>query len=105
MEETKNIKQEMIDDVLDHFDFDKVQRVIEFLDQKWDIGHGEKVVPSVYRIIQMATRLLSEVYDMHATDEDHGNHTRYHNGLLAKMTFLGELSLTFIVEGYIAYED
>lgn len=60
--EKKEIIEEMVDEVLDEFDFDKVHDIMVQLDWKWYIGAEEcEKVPSVYSLIKHAKRLLHEV--------------------------------------------
>lgn len=57
-----------IEDLLDEFDFDKVKKVMDFLDWKYfDIEDGEGM--SVGRLRQMARYLLELVYN--EEDQEH----------------------------------
>lgn len=57
-------KEELIDKmvtaVMEDFDFDRVHRVMVNLDWKWDIGDGERTVPSSYRLTKKAESLLRD---------------------------------------------
>ena len=59
---------EQIEDLLDEFDFDKVKKVMDFLDWKYfDTGYGEG--RSVGRLRRMARHLLELVYN--EEDQEH----------------------------------
>ena len=51
---------QMISDVLDEFDFNKVHHVMEYLDWKWAVNDGEEV-PNHYKLIKQAESLLRDV--------------------------------------------
>jgi len=55
--------QALIDEVIDSFDFEKVQKVMEFVDWKWIDHEGELTVPSVPRLKGSARRSLKLAYD------------------------------------------
>ena len=50
--------EEKINEVLEEFDFDKVQKVMNFLKWKWADNNDTMSIPSHYRIIEEAKRLL-----------------------------------------------
>lgn len=54
-------REAMIAEVMENFDFEKVHKVMEYLDWKWSIGHDENVVPSVYRLMKQAEKMLDDV--------------------------------------------
>ena len=80
--------QDQIDEIMDHFDFHKVQRVMEHLEWKWE----GKETPSVPEIRQKARYLLNKV-----VEED----LRYTamGGLRAEF-WSGYLRLSFEVESW-----
>ena len=49
--------EEKINEVLENFNFDKVQMVMDFLHWKW-INNGTFAIPSYYRMIENAKDLL-----------------------------------------------
>lgn len=56
-------KFKAIEDCLNHFDFDKVYQVMQYLDWKWySPDHGYKV-PSIERMKRTALSLASDAYD------------------------------------------
>jgi hypothetical protein len=59
---TEEQREQMMDVVIDEFDFDKVHRVMTFLEWKWINEHQILEVPSVPRLKQTARRLLREAY-------------------------------------------
>ena len=54
----KRKHKRMIQECLDNFDFNKVQRVMEFLQWEWSSSAG---VPTVYDLREGAKRLLKQV--------------------------------------------
>lgn len=61
MAKKKEIIDNMVNEVMEGFDFERVHKVMVALDWKWSIGDGEYTVPSVYRIMREADRLLRKV--------------------------------------------
>lgn len=51
-----------IEEIISHFDFDKVQKVMEFLDWKWPMT--ENGVPSIDEMKEVATGLLKTCYNI-----------------------------------------
>jgi hypothetical protein len=49
--------EEGIQEVLEYFDFQRVHKVMEFLNWTW----GYEEVPSIYKLIKEAERLLTDV--------------------------------------------
>lgn len=59
----KNIsKQDLIDEILDQFDFDKVKQVMDALQWEWSMGSGSRV-PEIPEMRKTARRLLKEVVE------------------------------------------
>lgn len=52
------LNDKMVTDVMEDFDFEIVHQVMVNLDWEWDIGNGEMTIPSTYRIMKTADRLL-----------------------------------------------
>lgn len=96
----KELIEKMIADVMEHFDFDKVRKVMLHLDWKWDIGEGEMTVPSTYRLTKKAESLLRRV----ATSDDEEPRICSTGGFTAKM-FDGALSLSFVLEEMSACDE
>ena len=48
----------MVEDVMEDFDVETVHNVMSSLNWEWDIGNGEMTVPSIYRLMRSAERLL-----------------------------------------------
>lgn len=61
-------KEEHLNYIIDHFDFDKVHNVMIYLDWKWycyspdGTGFG-MFIPSKLELIKTATGLLNDIYD------------------------------------------
>lgn len=55
-----NDRDKIIDEMLGGFDFEKVHKVMEFLDWEWA---DSDEIPSIYRLIKTARDLLEEVWD------------------------------------------
>ena len=57
-------KEELINEVLDNFDFERVHQVMKFLDWRWiNIYEGGTLVPSIARLVAAAQDYLSRAYD------------------------------------------
>lgn len=57
-------KEELINEVLDNFDFERVHKVMTFLDWKWiSLSEGTNEVPSIARMVRSAQQYLSMAYD------------------------------------------
>lgn len=100
--------EQMVTDVMEDFDFDKVHNVMINVDWKWDIGNGEKTIPSTYRIMKTADGLLRDVA-AHYGDNDF--HMKGTGGFVASLDN-GALTLQFILtettsdhHDYINVED
>lgn len=80
-----------IEEVLKNFDFEKVRKVMVFLDWKWH-GEGEPEIPSIYRMIERSRELLT-------------NACKHKHGLAATGGFVarhddGFFELSFVLESY-----
>lgn len=53
-------KQQIIDEFMDHIDFEKIHRVMQSLDWSWQ---GTRGVPELYEIRQFLRKLLNEFID------------------------------------------
>lgn len=57
-------KQELINEVLDNFDFEKVHKVMTFLDWKWfSYSESTMEVPSIAKLVRTAQQYLEMAYD------------------------------------------
>ncbi len=57
-------KQELINEVLDNFDFEKVHKVMTFLDWKWiSLSDATNEVPSIAKLVRTAQQYLEMAYD------------------------------------------
>ncbi len=91
--------EKMVAEVMEEFDFDRLHRVMVYLDWKWDIGDGEMTIPSIYRLINKAERLLRDVAQ-HYGDEEF--HSCCSGGFMAHLD--GEtLTLQFILSEMTSY--
>lgn len=54
------MKEDLIDSILDNFDFEKVRKVMNFLDWSW----ADNEVPSTYKLMNSAKKRLEEAYTL-----------------------------------------
>jgi hypothetical protein len=73
-------EQELIDEIMDHFNFDKVAKVMTFLEWKWI--SAEDGIPSVGEIRQSARRLLKDAIKNKTTIGTGGFRAIYDDGYL-----------------------
>ena len=85
--------EEMVTAVMEDFDFDRVHEVMIDIDWKWDIGNGERTVPSTYRIMKTADSLLRDAAS-HYGEKDF--YTKGTGGFIASLDN-GTLALQFIL--------
>ncbi len=57
------MKDKLIEGILDNFDFDKVRRVMEFLNWTWATLPEPDTVPSTYQLIKSAKKRLEQAYE------------------------------------------
>lgn len=100
MEKQEVIKR-LISDVMENFDFEKVQRTMNFLDWKWYIGNGAKTVPSVWRLMKKAEYLLNQCAEKYGEQEFYQCGS---GGLTASLDG-NNISLLFILEEMTACGD
>lgn len=93
-----------MDEVMDNFDFEKVQKVMDCL--KWSWGH-ESQIPDIYEIRQFAKRLLADAYIGLSHLIEDKSLTLSTGGFTATAYRDGSLSLSFVVEEWehFTYED
>lgn len=83
MKETKKITTEefeiLMDEVMDHFNFERIQGVMTFLDWKWSKNIDPPVMyaPSISDLKATARRLLREAFKLEGTIESGGFQARY----------------------------
>ena len=85
--------EEMVTAVMEDFDFDRVHDVMVFLDWRWSIANGERTVPSSYRLMKTADRLLRETAAHYGETEFYMNGT---GGFIASLDN-GTLALHFLL--------
>ena len=90
----KELKDKMIADIMDGFDFAKVRDIMQSLDWKWAIEHGEMAVPSMWRIMEQAKHLLEDV----AKGDEGTYKIMSTGGFMAIRYDDGTLSLHFVLE-------
>ena len=61
---------DMLEDIMDNFDFRKVARVMKFLNWKWASLNGEEHVPTETEIRTEARRLIISLIDKVGTDKE-----------------------------------
>ena len=67
----EEIIEKMVMEVLDNFDFQRVHDVIKHIGWRWRMENGELAVPSMYRLMKTADKLLSEVAEYYGDKEIH----------------------------------
>lgn len=75
------MKEKLIDGILENFDFDKVKKVMDFLDWTWATLPEPNSVPTHYQLINSARKKLEEVYDKSMEKKDDSYY--YSGGLKA----------------------
>lgn len=91
----------MIADILESFDFEKVHKTMVTLDWKWDIGHGEMAVPSIYRMMKDAESHLRNVAQYYGKKEFYLTGS---GGFVATLES-DSITLQFILTEISAYKD
>ena len=56
-------KEQLVQEVLENFDFDKVKKTMQFLDWKWIDLEGGFQVPSTAKLVLAAKKYLELAYD------------------------------------------
>jgi len=59
--------EEILDDLMDHFDFEKVHRVMEYLDWKWITPSNDLEIPSIPRLKKAARQHLRMAFKRQGT--------------------------------------
>jgi hypothetical protein len=93
-------KQEQIDEIMDNFDFNKVAKVMDFLDWKWFLN-GYRV-PEESEIRKKVRQHLAEAFDC---GQGQGRkYTLCTGGFVCSYDpQYSELSLTFELDGWASY--
>lgn len=86
-----------INDVMDEFDFHKVQKIMETLDWKWALEDALRV-PTESEVRKFARRLLEDAIKRNSTMASGGFKAKY-------IKKYNELSLKFVVEEVCIYND
>lgn len=87
------LRDAMIKDIMDDFDFDEVHKVMKYLGWEWSDCDD---VPSTYSIIKLAEWLLKEAYDKNTTVAQGGFRASMENG---------SLELSFILQSITAFAE
>lgn len=98
----KQLKEKMIADVMDGFDFGKVHSVMQSIDWEWLIGEDEMAVPGMWRIMGRAKGLLEDVMKNYGDEKYHSVSC---GGFAASLDEDGNLSLEFILEEMYVQSD
>ena len=93
----EEIIEAMITQVMEDFDFEKVHNVMNLLDWRWSNSDGGSDVPSFYKIIKTAEKLLRGVAKYYGDEEFHcfstgGFMASLDNGILALQFILTEIT-------------
>jgi hypothetical protein len=88
----------LLENVMDHFDFEKVHDVMVQIDWCWiNAGNGELKVPTVLQLKQSARRYLRRAFDGCCTVGSGGLEAAYHPPIDTEDP-AGFLTLRFILE-------
>ena len=93
MKKQLTIRQDKIDDIMDNFDFNKVETVMKATNWTWASTHG---VPVEHELRKQARELLKSV-SQHYVSELGFRYAISTGGLKATKYYDGELELEFIV--------
>ena len=97
--ENKCPHQELIDEVMDNFNFNKVHKVMTFLDWNWFSPKGFSI-PTIDEIKEEARRLLVDAVTKHTTIASGGFKARFEDSPDGEEPFIG---LEFIIEDFSNY--
>ena len=93
--------ENMVAEVMEDFDFDRVHLIMVNLDWKWDIGDGEMTIPSTYRIMKKAEGLLTNAASHYGENE---NYSCGSGGFMAHLDGT-TLTLQFVLTETTSYAD
>lgn len=86
-----------INEIMDNFDFERVEKVMDCLEWNWGVGHDEHI-PDIYEIRRFARQLLADtIIGLGHLIEDK-SFSLGSGGFVAKAYRDGSLSLSFVVE-------
>lgn len=85
--------ESMVTSVMEDFDFDRVHNVMVSLNWRWFIEGVDNSVPSIYRLMKVAERLLRDCVQYYGEQEFHSICTGGLRASLERFT----LSLQFIL--------
>ena len=91
--------EQMIAQIMEDFDFERVHKVMEFVDWKWMGTDGKEEVPSMYRLMKRAEELLRTCALHYGKESNHITSTGGFAALLDGET----LSLQFHLEEATSY--
>lgn len=94
---TKLTKQDLIDDIMDNFDFEQVHKAMALLDWKWGMGDKERI-PDIAELRKFARQRLKEAIN---------NPNRYSSsgGFVAKQDKDGGLYLGFVLHEWDTWDS
>lgn len=97
------------ENIMQNFDFERVAKVMKFLDWGWCVNFDEATgnvvceIPNIYRIIRFAESLLAEVAIKY--DSNKQAYSLDSGGFIASITSEGDLKLIFYIENFEEYVD
>lgn len=90
-------KQDLIDDIMDNFDFEQVHKAMALLDWKWGMGKEERI-PDVSELRKYARNRLKEAIS-------NPNHYSSSGGFVAKQDKDGGLELLFMLTEWNTWDS
>lgn len=90
--------QEIIDEVMDNMDFDKIHRVMEYLNWQWADGEGGFEVPDVPRIRKFCRSLIKNLLEENLQSIESG-------GFLVYKDQYNSIRVLFTIETYTISND
>ena len=104
--ELKSYHHDLINEVIDNFDFEKVARVMKALDWKWATDNGGYEVPDIYDLRKNARARLKEVIKSSIEEYDGSGVTISCGGFEAfYRENTKDISLKFVLSYWDAYMD
>jgi len=86
-------KQEQLDEIMDNFDFHKVQRVMVFLEWEYS-GEGANYIPEESELRRRARKLLNQCIELNTTISTGG----------FEAIGTDDIKLSFVVEEYECWD-
>jgi len=84
--------EQAIEDLLDKFDFNKVQKAMQVLDWKW--ASAENGVPTIYELRKTARGILKDAYETGVTEVSIGGFSAKYDGSDREKWLYLEFTLT-----------